>query len=162
MYNDLFSSGKQCIGIMKNIKANPEYTKFARALHSGELYIKEYLDEHLSKSNATNNNHGENRRVLGDFLRNTAPHVLRGVFKPKKKAFGFEVHEDHLEDMIRIMAADCQLNNVGHEIPYLLNRVDEEVRRNFNPKMLQDRISLKMATQSEELFFEETNERSFR
>ena len=60
------------------------------------------------------------------------------------------------------MAADCQLNNVGHEIPFLLNRIDEEVRKNFNPRILQDRIAVQMATQSEELFFEETNERSFR
>ncbi|WAL62444.1 hypothetical protein [Thermocoleostomius sinensis] len=44
----------------------------------------------------------------------------------------------------------------------LPNRIDEEVRRNFNSKILQDRIALRMATQSEELFFEEMNERAFR
>jgi hypothetical protein len=49
------------------------------------------------------------------------------------------------------------MNHAGHETPFLLNRVDEEVRRNFNSRILQDRIALRMATQSEELFFEETN-----
>lgn len=58
--------------------------------------------------------------------------------------------------------ADCQMNHAGREIPFLLNRVDEEVRKNFNSRILQDRIALRMATQSEELFFEETNERTFR
>ena len=97
------------------------------------------------------------------FLKNgIAREVLRGVFKPRNKAFSFEVHKDHLEDMLRIMAADCQMNNAGHEIPFLLNRIDEEVRKNFSPQILKDRIAIQMATHSEELFFEETNERSFR
>lgn len=60
------------------------------------------------------------------------------------------------------MAADCQMNNLGHEIPFLLNRIDEEVRQNFNPRILKDRIAVEMTTYSEELFFEETDERSFR
>ena len=60
------------------------------------------------------------------------------------------------------MAADCQLNNVGHEIPFLLNRVDEEVKSRFNPQMLQDRIALQMATESEDIFFGEMDERRFR
>jgi len=164
LYSKLFSSGKKCLGVMKNVKANPLFTKFARALRQGELYIVETLEQHLSQSNVPNKNHGEtrNRYVLEEFKNGTARHILRGLFKPRKKAFGFEVHEDHLEDMLRIMAADCQLNNVGHEIPFLLNRIDEEVRKNFNPRILQDRIAVQMAIQSEELFFEETNERVFR
>lgn len=164
LYDELFASEKKCLGVMKSIKSNPVFTKYARAIKTGEVYVVETLEDHLNSSNVTNKNHGETakRGAQPGFRRNTAPHILRGIFKPQKKVFGFEVHEDHLEDVLRIMAADCQLNNVGHEIPFLLNRVDEEVRRNFNPKMLQDRISLKMAVQSEELFFEETNERSFR
>ena len=54
------------------------------------------------------------------------------------------------------------MNNAGHEIPFLLNRIDEEVRKNFSPRILQNQIAVKMAIQSEELFFEETNERFFR
>ncbi|MEG4309376.1 MULTISPECIES: hypothetical protein [unclassified Microcoleus] len=164
LYSRLFTSGKKCLGVIKNVKANPVFAKFARALRQGELYIVETLADHLNQSNVPNKNQGEarNRYVLEEFKNGTASHILRGLFKPRKKAFGFEVHEDHLEDMLRIMAADCQLNNVGHEIPFLLNRIDEEVRKNFNPRIIQDRIAVRMATQSEELFFEETNERSFR
>lgn len=163
LYQELLTSGKQCIGIIKNIKANVVFATYARALRTGELYIIETLADHLDNSNAPNRNQGESSRgTLPVFRNNVAPHILRGIFKPRKKAFGFEVHEDHLEDMLRIMAADCQMNHVGHEIPFLLNRIDEEVRKNFNSRLLQDRIALQMATQSEELFFQESNERDLR
>ncbi|MEM9540626.1 MAG: hypothetical protein AAGA60_14125 [Cyanobacteria bacterium P01_E01_bin.42] len=163
LYEDLFASEKKCIGIMKNIKSNVIFSTFARALRTGEIYIIETLQDHLLNSNVTNKNQGEKSRgTLPVFLNSYAPHILRGIFKPRNKVFGFEVHENHLEDMLRIMAADCQMNHAGHEIPFLLNRIDEEVRKNFNSRILQDRIALQMATQSEELFFEETNERNFR
>ena len=60
------------------------------------------------------------------------------------------------------MAADCQMNNPGHEIPFLLNRIDQVVRKNFNPHALEDRIATQMAIESEELFLQETDERYFR
>ena len=164
LYNRLFASKKkQVLGVIKNI-ANPVFTKFARALKSGEIYVIETLENHLNQSNAPNRNPGEtrNRYVLDDFKNGIARDIFRGVFKPRQKAFGFEVHKDHLEDMLRIMVADCQMNNPGHEIPYLLDRVDEEVRTNFSPRILKDRIAIQMVTQSEELFFGETDERSFR
>ncbi len=164
LYTELFESGKQVLGVSKDIKANPVFAKFARALKSGEIYVVETLADHLNQSNAPNKNVGEtvNRYVLDRFRDDIAHDIFRGVFKPQKKAFGFEVHKDHLEDMMRIMTADCQMNNPGHEIPFLLNRIDEEVRQNFSQRILKDRISTQMATHSEELFFEETNERSFR
>lgn len=164
LYSRLFDSDKQCMGIMKNLNANPVFAKFARALRSGELYIIETFEDHLNQSNVPNRNRGEkvNRYALPEFRQNIAPRIYRGVFKPRKKAFGFEAHQNHLENMLRIMAADCQLNNTGHEIPYLLNRIDEEVRKNFNQKILRDRIASQMSMQSEELFFGETPERSFR
>lgn len=164
LYQRLFNSGKRCLGVMKNIKANVLFAHYARALRTGEIYIIETLADHLEQSSVPNRNPGESasRYTLPEFRQQYAPRILRGIFKPRKKAFGFEAHEDHLEEMLRIMAADCQLNNVGHEIPFLLNRVDEEVRKNFNQRILKDRIAAEMVTQSEELFFEETNERSFR
>lgn len=43
---------------------------------------------------------------------------------------------------------DAATQTMGKEFsPLLLNRVDEEVRRNFNSRILQDRIALGMATQ---------------
>jgi hypothetical protein len=63
--------------------------------------------------------------------------------------------------MLRILAADCQLNYVGREIPYLLNRAYEEVRGGFRPKILRDRIAARLARQSEGLFLEEADDRLF-
>lgn len=163
LYKRLFASNKKCIGVIKSIKTNVRFAWFARALRTGELFVIETLADHLEGSNAPNKNPGETSRyVLPEFSRDFAPRIYRGIFKPQNKTFGFEVHEDHLEEMLRIMTADCQMNNVGHEIPYLLNRVDEEVRKNFNARILQERIALQMATQSEGLFIEESDERSFR
>lgn len=164
LYLKLFNSGKQCMGVIKSLKANAKFATFARAIRTGEIYVIETLADHLAESNAPNKNHGESSRryTLPEFHDKIAPNIFRGIFKPKKKAFGFEVHKDHLENMLRILAADCQMNNVGHEIPYLLNRIDEEVRKNFKPRILEDRIAARMTTKSEELFFEETDERSFR
>ena len=164
LYLQLLGSGKQCLGVIKNLKANVVFATYARAIRQGELYIIETLRDHLDQSNAPNRNHGEssNRYTLPEFHNDIAPHILRGIFKPRNKTFGFEVHEDHLDTMVRIMAADCQMNNVGHEIPFLLNRVDEEVRNRFKPQIIQDRIALRLTTQSEELFFEELDERLFR
>ena len=150
-YTELFKSEKyQAIGVIKNI-GNPVFTKFARALNPGEIYVVETLQDHLNQGSPA-------RR----FKNRIARDILRGVFKPRKKAFGFEVHRKHLDDMLRIMAADCQMNKPGHEIPFLLNRIDEEVRKNFDPRILKDRIAAQMAAESEELFFEETDERDFR
>jgi hypothetical protein len=163
-YRNLFESGKKCIGVMKSLKNNVSFGMFARALRTGETYIIETLAEHLAASQVTNKNHGEARTsyVSAEFTRQYASHILRGVFKPGQKVFAFEVHENHLEDMLRIMAADCQINNVGHEIPYLLNRVDEAVQHAFKQSILRERIANQMSRQSEELFFEETDEREFR
>ena len=151
LYNKLFKSEKyKVIGVIKSIE-NPVFTKFARALNPGEIYVVETLQEHLNQGSPA-------RR----FKNRIARDILRGVFKPRKKAFGFEVHRKHLEDMLRIMAADCQMNKPGHEIPFLLNRIDEEVRKNFDPRILKDRIAAQMAAESEELFYVETDERDFR
>ncbi|MEM1324941.1 MAG: hypothetical protein AAGI23_03250, partial [Bacteroidota bacterium] len=122
------------------------------------------LTDHLENLNSVNRNPGESsdRYVMPEFLNNIAPNIVRGIFKPNHKTFGFEVHLDHLEDMIRIMSSDCQLNNIGHEIPYLLNRVDEEIKRNFNSTILKERIAANLVIQSEELFFEEADERNLR
>jgi hypothetical protein len=165
LYKQLFTSDKKAIGVMKSIKANAVFAKYAKALQTGEVYVHETLADHL-EGLASNANHGERREKTrfssSAFLRDTAVHVWRGVFKPAKKAFAFECHANHLEDMLRIMAADCQLNYMGHEIPYLLNRIDEEVKTNFKSSILRDRIASRLAVQSEELFLEEGDERLFR
>ena len=104
LYERLFRSGKRAMGVMKSVKANPVFAKYGKALRTGEVYVIETLADHLDQSRATNANRGEARRfTLPAFMNDLAPRILRGIFKPAKKPFGFEVHQDHLEDMLRIM-----------------------------------------------------------
>jgi hypothetical protein len=160
LYERLFASGKKVVGVLRNVKVNPVFAKLAKALRPGEVFVVETLADHLEQCGLTNVERGDaGRYTLPTFLNGLAPQILRGLFKPAKKAFGFEVHQDHFADMLRVMAADCQLNYVGREVPYLLNRVDEEVRQNFKPAILRERIAANLARQREELFLEETDDR---
>ena len=162
LYEELFASGKKAIGVMKSLKADALFARFAKALRPGEVFLVETLADHLRQGLPAQAGSGEVRRFVRDsFVEGTARRVLRGVFRPAKKAFAFEVHEEHLSDMLRILAADCQLNYVGREIPYLLNRVHEEVRGSFRPSILRDRIAARLARQGEELFLEEADDRLF-
>jgi hypothetical protein len=159
LYERLFTSGKQAVGVLRNVKVNPVFAKLAKALRPGEVFLVETLADHLERTWVLGGGAAAAERyTLPAFLERVAPKVLRGIFKPVKKAFGFEVHQDHLADMLRIVAADCQLNYVGREVPYLLNRVDEEVHQQFKPGILRDRIAANLARQREELFLEEADE----
>jgi hypothetical protein len=161
-YEELFASGKKAVGVMKSLKADALFARFAKALASGEVFVVETLADHLRRGLPAGAAPGEVRRFVRDsFVEGTARKILRGVFRPAKKAFAFEVHEDHLADMLRILAADCQLNYVGREVPYLLNRVHEEVRGSFRPGILRDRIAARLTRQSEELFLEEADDRLY-
>ena len=52
LYNKLFQSGKQTLGVIKNI-TNPIFTKFARALKPGEIYVVETLEEPLTEQHSS-------------------------------------------------------------------------------------------------------------
>ena len=162
LYTHLFGT-KKCLGVMKNLHDNKRAGLLGWALEPGELFVIETLHQHLANSRASNKNHGEGRpHTSSAFSQNLAPKILRGVFKPQFKAFGFEVHEDHLQDMIRILAADCQMNYAGHEIPFLLNKVDEQLRRHYGGNILKNQIAYRMTKTDEEIFFENTDEHDFR
>jgi len=160
LYERFFASGKKAIGVLRSVRSSPLFSKFAKALRTGEVFVIETLADHLEQGWAASGYPGEaGPYTLPAFVKGLAPKVLRGIFKPAKKAFGFEVHQDHLPDMLRILAADCQRNYVGREVPYLLNRVDEEVRYYLKPAILRDRIAAQLARQREELFLEEVEDR---
>jgi hypothetical protein len=162
VYEELFRSGKKALGVMKSLKADALFARFAKALRPGEVYVVQTLADYLREGLPASAKAGEVRRFVRDsFVEGTARKILRGVFRPVKKAFAFEAHEEHLRDMLRLLAADCQLNYVGREIPYLLNRVHQEVRSGFRPSILRDRIAARLARQSEELFLEEADSRLF-
>ena len=75
LYLQLLGSRKQCLGVIKNLKANVIFATYARAIRQGELYIIETLRDHLDQSNAPNRNPGEsaNRYTLPQFHDDIAP-----------------------------------------------------------------------------------------
>ncbi len=144
---------KKVIGIIKNLSASKHLALYGSVLNQSECFVYETLEEHLRKHKV---------HMAGDFLERHARHIYRGVFKPALTAYGFEVHEDCLEKMLGLAAADCLLNHIGHEIPYLLDLVDTELRACSPVELLKNRIATAMHVQSEELFFQNTDEFEFR
>lgn len=164
LYQKLLTSGKRCMGIIKSLKENPWFSLLGRALMRGEVFIAETLRDHLSSSRSPENNRGEGRghHVRSSFYEEHAQSIVRGIFRPRDKVFGFEVHVHDLDVMLPIMAADCQMNHVGHEIPFILNRVDEQVRHHFRSRPLQAHLRGHIAALGEEIVFREAHEREYR
>lgn len=163
-----FLAKKKAIGVIKSTKDSVYMSWFGRALNPGEVFVFESLYDHIADiAREKNKRRGDAETEPARWDADTefvalAKKVMRGVFKPAEKYFGFECHVDHLDPMMRLMASDCQMNLPGHEIPFLLNQVDKEIRRFFKSDMIQMRIGQQLAQDSEALFFEESAERDFR
>jgi hypothetical protein len=161
VYKKLLAS-KKAIGVIKSTKESIMMSWLGRALAPGEVFVYETLYDHFTDIDARKARGSEPQWRGDSVFVNLTKKIMRGVFKPAQKHFGFECHVEHLEPMLRVMAADCQMNLPGHEIPFLLNDVDKEIARFFKPEMVQMRISERLAQDSESLFIEETGEREFR
>jgi hypothetical protein len=151
---------KKAIGVIKSLKESPLLSWVGRALKPGEVFFCQTVYEHVERQARAQNRDVQWMRDK-EFTQ-ISESVWRGVFKPRQKAFGFECHLDHIEPIMRIMAADCQMNHLGHEIPFLLNEVDKEIRNFFKGRALQTRIAAQLSELAENLFFEESDERFFR
>lgn len=163
-----FMKKKKAFGVMKDLKESIYLSWLGRALEPGEVYVWETVHQHAARmKNVPRQNRAERQGEAPQWesdreFVDLAKKVFRGVFKPAQKAFGFECHIDHFEPMLRIAAADCQMNQPGHEIPFLLNEIDKEIRRFFKSDVVKMRIGHRLSRDSETLFFGETNERDFR
>jgi hypothetical protein len=166
IYLDLYST-KKVIGIIKDLQNNIRYQYLGRALKTGELFLTETLYRHMERRVQQRERVGQEGRIQWrndrDFV-TLAKQVCRGVFKPNAKAFGFECQLDHLPLLLRVMAADCQMNKRGHEIPFLLNEIDAQIRAQFARHQLDAHIEARLMrdSQSEELFWSEKHERELR
>lgn len=154
---------KKYMGVIKSCKKNLTFSQYARACPSGHVLLVETLFEYISKRESeTRFSLHSNKDTIRSFWHELSPRIIRGVFKPYKRAFAFEVLEDHLEDMLRVLAADAHMSQEGHEIPYLLNLVDDEIRRMFKRHKLLSDIALKMNQTSDAIYQEEWDEHVFR
>ena len=152
LYKELLAK-KKVIGIIKNLGTSKRLAMYGSLLRPGEFYIHQNLEEHLSSHDV---------HMAGDFLETHARYIYRGVFKPALTAFGFEVHQNNLVELMNLVAADCALTHIGHEIPYLLDLVDQEIRAISPTDLLKNQIAAAMHRESEELFFQNSDEFDFR
>lgn len=82
------------------------------------------------------------------FIRNYGCDILRGVYKPGVKAFGFECHRGDLESVASLLWADRD-GCPGHEIPFLLNQVDFKLRGRFRPSEVTAMVDSSLAQEKE-------------
>jgi len=157
LYTELFAQ-KQLIGVIKNLRATKRLAAYGSVLKAGELYIAQSLFEHFEEEHSG----AQAGHIDREFLDKVAPHIYRGVFKPAKQAYGFEVHRKDFSTMIRALAADCALDHIGHEIPYLLDLVDKELRASCPIELVKNQIAASLHQEREELFFENVDEFEFR
>ena len=150
---------------MKSLKDNKKFGIMGRVLKPGELLVYETLYDHLEARAMAKQNGGPDRTMAwrsDAAFDNVAKKVWRGIFKPGSKTFGFECHEDHMSDMLRIMAADVFIENPGHEIPFLLHQVDQVARKGFAGTPLQNALQDSLSISGDDLFFDESDEHDFR
>ncbi len=156
-----FLAKRQVIGIIKDLSRTKRLEALGNALAPGELFVSEDLRTYY-RSAFESSAKARLPHATSEFMNDLAPNIVRGVFRPGHKPFGFEVHKDHLEVMLRIMAADCQMNHPGHEIPFLLNHVDQQLSAMFPRGFVRDRIDGQLLKLGHNVWYSVTDEFEFR
>ena len=126
---------KKVIGIIKDLNHNKELNNVASNLNSGTIRIVKSTKEDLK----------EDYSNLGiNFDK-----ILKGVFKIKNKAYGFEVHEDLLEEMITLVFNDCTKDSTSYEIPWLLTAIDKSIKNYKNNKNINETVKSEIISDME-------------
>jgi hypothetical protein len=110
---------KRYIGIIKDISENNELNSVASTLKKGDVSIVETFYNTLKNKDLNNN------------LDVDLSEILRGVFKIGNKAYGFEVHENDLKFMIKLIFNECSADSHSYELPFILKIIDKSIKR-FN------------------------------
>ena len=145
------------IGVIKSLtNSNAMYRLRARALQPGEMYIVETESEFLLR-NADENRFTDYHQWVEDDL----SVVLRGLYRPGAKTFGFQCHVKDLEMAIALLWWDRD-RIPGHEIPFLLNQVDQQIQARYHGMDTSTVIDGLLSQQGEDYFFDESDERDLR
>src|SRR5262249_5657760 len=85
------------IGVIKNLASTKDAAILGWALKPGEILLHKTLASYLADNRAANRNKERGApEVPRAFMEGLASKLVRGIFKPATKAFGFECHQDHL------------------------------------------------------------------
>lgn len=159
LYRRMLTTDDRCfVGVIKDIHQSPAALRYhARALKPGELFVWNDLKGVLQRNLGESEYQGD----VKEFADSYGGQIIRGVYKPGVKAFGFECARKHLRDVISLLWIDRN-EQPGHEIPFLLEQVDSQLRGRYRPAETSRAIEVSLAGYSDEQLFDEIDERDLR
>ncbi|OQW91224.1 MAG: hypothetical protein BWK78_05215 [Thiotrichaceae bacterium IS1] len=158
LYTKMLGVNRKCyVGVTKDLRfADTEERYEAVALHAGELFIRN-TEYNVMRERLEKDYRGAVKTWSEDYLRD----IFRGIYKPGRKAFGFQCHRDDLPLVVCLLSMDCH-PQPGHEIPFLLEQVDAKIRGRYRPTETMSAIEATLARHNMDEFYDETEERMFR
>lgn len=158
LYQTMLTANRKCyVGVTKDLRFAEAEERFeAAALHTGELFIRHTEYDKL-RARLDKDYSGAVKRFGEDYLVD----ILRGIFKPGRKAFGFQCHRYDLPAVVCLLCLDAN-TQPGHEIPFLLEQVDAKLRGRYRPNETVAAIEFALASDNMEDFYDEAEERKFR
>ncbi len=135
------------------------YRLIARALKPGELFIFETQKDYFLRREKPEAYEG---REYGRWIDDQMDVIIRGVYKPGVKSFGFQCHVRDFEAAVSLLWLDRDTGVPAHEIPFLLNQVDVQLRSRYRRVDTMAAIDGLLVNQGEDYFFDESDERGFR
>ena len=145
----------RAIGFIKDLSANPLVNAIGYALHPGEVFVLTEWSAILSDRFVIRQQH------ISRWIENHADKVVRAVYKVNRRAFAIEC----LADQVPLALAILKYDNTGsldHDIPMLLQIVDNHVRSIFNGARARDEVIARFSATDPDRFLALTNERSIR
>lgn len=158
LYERMLGVNRKCyVGVTKDLRFAETEERFeAIALRQGELFIRN-TEYNVMKPRLDREYGGVIKRFGEDYLTD----IFRGIFKPGRKAFGFQCHRNDLAAVVCLLILDCH-TQPGHEVPFLLEQVDAKLRGRYRPNETMSAIEAALASNNIDEFYDEAEERKFR
>ncbi len=158
LYRKILTSDKCFVGVIKDIHQSPAALRYhARALKTGELFVWNNLRGVLQRNLGESEYQGD----VKEFADTHGEKIVRGVYKPGVKSFGFECLRKDLPNVIALLWVDRN-EQPGHEIPFILEQVDSQLRGRYRPAETSRAIEVSLAGYSDDHLFDEIDERDLR
>lgn len=158
LYKQMLGFKHKCyVGITKDLRfADAEERYEAAALRTGELFIRN-TEYNVMKPRLDKDYGGAVKGWSEEHLVD----IFRGIYKPGRKAFGFQCHRNDIPAVVCLLIIDCH-TQPGHEIPFLLEQVDAKLRGRYRPNETMCAVEAVLASNNVDEFYDEAEERMFR
>ena len=121
---------RRYIGVIKGLDSSWSICRWAAlALKKGEVYVVSTIRDAFTER--LNRGGGGGAQIMAGWLERNASNFVRGVYRPNGKAFAFECALTDLPYAIALLRNDAS-PQINHEIPRLLQVVDQHCRSNNN------------------------------